>query len=296
MDTAPLRNPLLANAAFSSATGLALALGANHLGALLGPDVPPVYLVLGLGLLAFAAGLTWLAFRPRPVVVVAVLGADLAWIVATTTVLAVSWPLWEPAGVAAVGLTNAVVGALVLFQGRGLRRVYELPGEPGRFEVCVRVGAPVGVSRLWPVMADLGGISRHMADLVSSAVDGDEAPGEGAVRTCENRRGQRWSERCVRWSEGASFDVRFLTDAPGFPFPFSDMVGGWRLVPKGPACDVEVWWRVVPRRQWLAPVLLPLMAHGASATFAQVVASMVAEASGHPGEVVPVPRLRATFC
>jgi hypothetical protein len=291
----PLRGPLLANAAFSGATGFILALGHARLGAWLGPNVPWVYLVLGMGLLGFAAGLVGLARSPRPVWVAGVLVADVGWVLGTTVVVVASWSAWEATGLAAVLITNAVVAVLVVLQARALLRVFQVPGEADRYEVCVRVGTPVDAERLWAAVADLGGIADHMADLVSSRIEGDASPGEGAVRTCQNRRGQRWSERCIRWDDGAAFDVQFLTDEPGFPFPFSDMVGGWRVAPTPSGSDVEVWWRVVPRHRWLAPLLLPVMAQGAARTFAGVVASMVARAEGRPAQAPPA-RLQATFC
>ncbi|MFW6066960.1 MAG: SRPBCC family protein [Myxococcota bacterium] len=289
-----LRRALLANASFSAASGLIMVAAHSVLGNVLGPDVPAVYLLLGLGLLSFATGLAWLAARPRPLWVLGVVAADVGWIVGTTVLLAIFWADFEVAGVLAVAATNGVVALLVVYQLRGLSRTFSVTGEPGRYEICVRVATHLPRERLWPVVADLGRIDQHLQDLRSSRMEGDAAPGEGAVRTCENRRGQRWSERCIEWREGSSFDVRFLTDRPGFPFPFSDMVGGWRLVPTDAGCDVEVWWRVVPTRPWLAPLLLPVMARGASGTFEAVVASMVAQAEGRPaGEA---PQLRAAFC
>jgi hypothetical protein len=291
----PLRLPLLANALFSAVTGLILALVPAALGELLGPKASTLYVVLGVGLLAFSGGLVWLASRPRPAWVVAVLLADLGWVVGTMAVVGFTWSAWKTAGVVAVATTNAVVMLLVFAQARGILRVFAVPGEPNRYEVCVRVDTPVESRRLWPIVADLGTISEYMADLVSSELEGDAPAGVGAVRTCENRRGQRWSERCVRWREGDSFDVRFLTEDPAFPYPFSDMIGGWRLVPKEAGCAVEVWWHVVPRQRWLAPFLLPLMRQGAARSFEAVVASMVARAEGRAPETAR-PRLQVAFC
>lgn len=79
------------------------------------------------------------------------------------------------------------------------------------------------------------------------------------------------------------------------------MRGGWRLEPSASGCQVQVWWRVVPRYPWAAAVLLPVMAAGAQRGFADVIARMTLAAKGLPlpplsEGVSSPPRLRAAAC
>lgn len=293
--TGPLRLPLLANAAFSALSGFVLLFGGDAVARALGPEAPHLYRFLGAGLLGFAGALAASSLKPRPLWVVPVLVADVAWVLATTACLAIWWSAWTRTGVAAISLTNGVVTVLAFQQARGVLEVFSVSGDRDRFEVCVRVSTAAELGRLWPVVSDLGSIADHMPSLASSTLEGDARRGAGAVRTCTDTRGRSWSERCVRWDEDGAFDVRFLADEPSFPFPFTDMIGGWRLLPRDGGCDVEVWWRVVPRQRWLAPLLLPVMAHGAAQSFGEVVASMVARAQGDTQRGAPS-RLRAAFC
>ncbi len=299
MNTHTLRPALLTNAAFSAANGLLLALSPAMIVSWLGPGTPELYLLLGSGLILFSVTLTGFSARPTALAVLAISGADAIWVIGTTAALLIWRHEFSPLGYALVLGTNTVVGTLMWFQLRSIREAFRTrSGAPDEYQVCVAMDTPATADAFWRVLADLGSIHRYSPALRSSALAVGEKSGVGCVRTCENTKGEAWSERCDEWEEGTSFSVSFLTDRPGFPFPFSKIRGGWRVAPNATGCRVEVWWRVVPRHAWAAAVVLPLMAAGAQRSFGRVIARMSdaarqggpVEHAGHPA------RLRATLC
>jgi len=123
-----LRLALRANAAFSTVSGLVLAVTAPLLGPWLG--IPPLGLaVVGLGLLPFA----WLLFRNavrtpihEPEARLAV-GADIAWVMGSVALVA-----FDPLGLALAGRVAVIVIALcvadfALLQALGLGRLRRAP-------------------------------------------------------------------------------------------------------------------------------------------------------------------------
>lgn len=300
MQAQSLRTPLLLNAVFSMVNGLVLVLASPLVASWLGPRATWIYMVLGGGLLLFAFLLGILAVHPTPLRLLAVTCADVAWVVSTTAALFVWRHDFTSMGWGLVFGINAIVLALAWFQQHSIRNAFHVPsGEQDESQVCIAVNTPVAADAFWRVLADLGAIHRYMPELKLSALTVGERAGVGCVRTCENVRGQVWSEQCEQWDEGKSFTVTFLTDAPGFPFPFSKMRGGWRVVPNATGCRVEVWWRVVPRHPSIASVLLPLMAAGAQRSFGGVIARMAEAAqqrSVSSGTPSVLPRLHAALC
>lgn len=295
-----LRPALLLNAIFSGANGLLLALAGPMVASWLGPQATGIYALLGVGLLLFCVTLGLAAWRPTALAALAITGADLAWVISTTAAVLVWRHAFTPLGLGLVLGTNAVVSTLVWFQQRSIRKVFQVSeGAPDEYQVCIAADAPVTAGAFWTVLADLGAIQRYMPALKASALTVGEKSGIGCVRTCENVKGQIWSEKCEEWEEGRSFSVAFLTGASGFPFPFSKMHGGWRVAPSATGSQVQVWWRVVPRRPWAAAVLLPLMAADAQRSFAGVIARMALAAQARPldsSTTSAFPRLRAVPC
>ena len=123
-----LRLALRANAAFSTLSGLALAVGAPVLGPWLGIP-PPTLAVVGLGLLPFA----WLLFRnaartpiSQPEARLAV-GADVAWVVGSAALLAFDPLGLSPAGRVVVVVVALCVADFALLQALGLGRLGRAP-------------------------------------------------------------------------------------------------------------------------------------------------------------------------
>lgn len=189
-----------------------------------------------------------------------------------------------------VATVAAFMVALVLLVRASTRR-YRLNDRERTYRVCIAVKTSVSAPQMWAVIAELGNIQRYMPALRSSVLLGAAAPGEGAIRACEDRRGHCWTERCVRWDHGKAFDVVFDTTGESFPFPFSTMRGGWVVDPDGTGGIVRVWWEVTPRRRWVAPVLFPMMELAVRRDFRGIIARMAAAASGEaPGAVAQTSR------
>lgn len=116
------RAALLANAAFSGVSGVALAVVARPIASLLGVDAAWVLVAIGVGLVGFAAQLVATA-RATPIDpdrVKLVIGADLAWVVASAALVA--WGPLAPAGEALVVAVAAVVLGFAVLQASAIRR------------------------------------------------------------------------------------------------------------------------------------------------------------------------------
>ena len=121
-----LRAALLANAMFSVVTGATLLAAPGLVGRWLGQPAPAVYMVIGGGLLAFAAHVAWTATRPQLSTVQALVisVADLGWVAGTAGLLA-GWS----ASFSSLGLALIVAVAVAVFgfawaQLSGVRAAY----------------------------------------------------------------------------------------------------------------------------------------------------------------------------
>jgi hypothetical protein len=298
MSSGVLRLPILLNAGFSCVSGVVMAFDAPRISEWLGPRADSIYFALGIGLALFSCLLFAITMRPTALKVLAVSIADVAWIVVTFATLIIFSEHFSSLGAVALTTVNAVVLGLAWLQYRSILSAFRTPDcKADEFEVCISVEAPVAAPDLWTVVANISEIKRFMPSLKSSALTVGAVPGVGSVRTCENLGGQVWSEKCYSWDEGKSFSVEFLTDEPGFPYPFSSMVGGWRIAPNNVGSRVEVWWRVVPSRPWTAAMLLPVMEYNVRRDFAAIIGRMSAAALGKPFNLKsPLLQLRALGC
>ncbi|MFW6200825.1 MAG: hypothetical protein ACOC8K_09640 [Gemmatimonadota bacterium] len=119
-DLAGLRRALWANAAFSGASGVAIAAGSSMLPELLGAGTTTLYVLIGVFLIAFALRLVLLARgedipRKEAVVIVA---SDWGWVVGS--VLVIGMGFLTTLGAVLVGGTAVVVGGFAVWQGRNL--------------------------------------------------------------------------------------------------------------------------------------------------------------------------------
>lgn len=120
-----LRIALRGNAAFSATSGLVSLVAAGSLATLLGVPEAQVLTALGAQLLVFAAFLVWLSTRERihPGLAMAVIAADVAWVIGTVPVVAADFlttvGVWTVLGIADV---VAVFAALQWFGLRRMRR------------------------------------------------------------------------------------------------------------------------------------------------------------------------------
>ncbi len=116
------RTAVRANAAFCGLSGLAIALLASRLPALLGAGDPTFYLWLGVFLVVYGVhlGLTARRERIRRVEGLLIVGGDVAWVVGSVVAVAVG--VLTPSGIGLVLAVAAVVGAFALWQWRALAR------------------------------------------------------------------------------------------------------------------------------------------------------------------------------
>ncbi|HEV7344744.1 MAG TPA: SRPBCC family protein [Devosia sp.] len=242
------------------------------------------YAFLGIGLIMFAATLTLVAYRPTPFLVLMVVAADIGWLVSTSAAALLLGSSLTTA-VGTLITVNVVVAAMALLQYRSILAFFATQeGSSEQFQIRLCAPVPVPAESLWPVLSDLGAIQRFMPSLKSSVLSTGDVSGVGSVRTCESLSGQTWSERCDRWTEGKSFEMTFLTDETGFPYPFERMRGGWEISPAQGGSMVAVWWRVTPHHPMLAGLLLPMMLLGLRRSMAQVIDNMAAAAGGGAGK------------
>jgi len=254
-----------ANALFSGTWAVILLRFPHALAPQLG-DMPVAGLQVVAVLLAAFVPLLGIALRqvskaePRAGVALGAIALDAAWVAGSAALLPVAFHRFTAWGLALFGGVALIVAALAILQWRGVGRMYAEPdrslGTTHRIEITVDVGIPR--EAMWPVVADLEHIDQHLASLVDVRIDA--APGIGAVRTCSNAKGQRWSEEVTHWDPGRGFALRFLSDRDDFPYPLHPMRGGWELEAQGEdACRVTVWWSFTPRPTWLAPAMVPLL-------------------------------------
>ena len=293
----PLRIALLANALFASATGSFILIAPATVASQLGTAYHPLLLAIGVALVAFALDLTHQATRRRLLTWRAayVTALDLAWVAGTIVVLATHHQSFTATGVMIIATVGALVLGFAIWQGWGIDIAHRVRGSRV-WQHCVRVHVDHPAESMWQVIADLGSIQRYMPSLAHSAIEDGTEPGRGAVRTCVDRGGRSWSEECIAFEPGA-LALRFKTEAAGFPFPASEMYGGWTVEPcQSGGSHVTVWWTLRPRPIGLAVVLLPIFGFQADRQMTSVIRRMAAEAATRPhGEgnaLLAAPRVR----
>ncbi|MGV3756045.1 MAG: SRPBCC family protein [Verrucomicrobiota bacterium] len=298
-----LRMALLSNALFSGISGVLLVLNPALVAAWLGVNTLTLLPIIGLGLVIFSVDLLHQATRQRLATwraLIACLG-DFAWVASSLIMLAVIGDEFSLQGQLLIAVVAAIVLSFGLWQFSGIQKAHQLPLS-AKHRHCVPVRVNVPQEQMWQVVSKIGDIQRYMPALKSSELLNNALPGVGAIRHCEDKTGNAWSEECVAFIEGQSFTVRFLTDAPNFPYPAKDMLGGWEVKALSAGqCEVSVWWELELNRPFLAPILLPLMAFQVDRDFPLVVQSMaVAALNGtHTGKVQklsPLARLAPIPC
>lgn len=114
-----LRNALMTNAGFSTATGLIAVAFAARLEGLLGPPAWSLR-AIGAALLVFAALVAHEARAPGQARIRQIIAADLAWVVSAAVVLA-SAPAWlTDTGLVVLGVVSVLVAFIATAQWRGL--------------------------------------------------------------------------------------------------------------------------------------------------------------------------------
>jgi Polyketide cyclase / dehydrase and lipid transport len=275
----PLRVALFINAVFSATCALLLLTLPELVGDLLGLQIPFILRLVGVGLLFFSVDLVhqatqlWLTTWR---VLYASIG-DFLWVIGSMLGLLLFPRLFSVTGVAIVIVVALVVFAFGIWQIWGIDRTHRSEN-PALRRHCLVVRTKVPAVDMWNVIKRMGDIQNYMPSLVRSEILNGKAPGVGAVRYCTDKAGRSWSEECIHFEPGYSFTMRFISEAPDFPFPASVMFGGWEVIPMGRESDVVVWWEIAPKPRLLAPILLPILAFSADRDFVQIVQRMAIDA------------------
>jgi hypothetical protein len=299
-----LRIALLTNAALPAGSALLLLVAPDGVSRWLGVAAPPRMLqIVGIGLVVFAADLVHQATRRRLATWRALYAStgDFLWVAGTVALLAAFPHAPSRTGTLLLLAIAALVLVFGLWQLRAIAQAHRI-SRPGHYRHCVVVAVNVPAGAMWRVVSDLGGIMHYLPTLMESELVGGATPGVGATRVCVDRAGRRWTEQCTEFNAGRNFTVRFVCEAPDFPFPARAMRGGWDVKPTAWGCDVTVWWELAPKHPLLAPLLLPLLALQADRTFPRVVERMAICAVGRTGKLRPrrgervIARLRPVVC
>lgn len=278
-NTRPLHIALLANAVFSVVCGLLMLVWPGFIENLLGIQAPLLLRLVGLGLLVFAVDLVHQATRPRLATWRALYASvsDFLWVITSVVGLLLFSDLFSLTGVVLLLIVAGVVLAFACWQIWGIDFAHRADN-PALHRHCLVVRTEAPAAAMWDVIRRMGDIQNYMPSLVSSEILDSKAPGVGAVRRCTDRSGRCWAEECVDFESGHSFTMRFVTEAPDFPFPATTMVGGWKVMSAGTGSEVMVWWELAPKPRLVAPILLPILAFGADRDFVQVIQLMADDA------------------
>jgi hypothetical protein len=275
----PLRVALFVNAVFSVTCALLLLTLPEFMGDLLDIQAPLILRLVGVGLLIFSVDLIHQTTQLRLATWRALYASmgDFLWVIVSVLGLLLFPRLVSVTGVVIVTVVALVVFAFGIWQIWGIDRAYRAEN-PAVRRHCLVVRTRAPAVDMWNIIKRMGDIQNYMPSLVRSEILDGKVPGVGAVRHCTDKAGRSWSEECIRFEPGYSFTMRFISEAPDFPFPASMMFGGWEVIPMGGESDVVVWWEIAPKPRFLAPILLPILAFSADRDFVQIVRQMTNDA------------------
>jgi len=120
-----LRRTLLADAALSALCAIPCLLDAKPLAAWLGISESFVLVIIGVGLLLFAADVAWIATRPQldRRAATLILGLNIAWVVVSAILLLTDWVAFSSAGKWAIAGIADGVAVLAILEYCGLRQI-----------------------------------------------------------------------------------------------------------------------------------------------------------------------------
>ena len=292
MSQKTLKMALLANAVFSTLSGLTFIVAGQVVANLVGIGLPIVYQLIGVGLLGFAAYVAWTATRHsiNTYAALQISLADFVWVLGTVVVIMVMFQSLNSSGIVALLSVASIVLVFALLQLKGIAQVYAVPGQTNIHRLCVAINTPESADKMWTVIADMERIKDYSPNLTNVILRNEAMPDVDVVRQCTDNKGKTWAEHCTRYDhKERALDVEFLTDEPNFPYPFKTMKGGWDVAPNGSGSTITIWFEVTPKYGLLHPIILGLMSKDLGSNFANVVARMAAAARGQtvPLEATP---------
>lgn len=204
--------------------------------------------------------------------------ADFLWVISSVVGLLLFSRLLSETGTAVVLAVAGVVLTFGIWQMWGIDRAHRAEN-PALYRHCLVVRTEVPAADMWEVIRRIGDIQNYAPSLAKSEILDAKAPGVGAVRRCTGQSGRCWAEECVDFDpDHHSLTLRFVSEAPDFPFPASTMIGGWEVKSAGTDSEVMVWWELTPKPRFLAPILLPILAFGIDRDLVQIVRRMADDA------------------
>jgi uncharacterized protein YndB with AHSA1/START domain len=275
-NTIPLRFALLGNAIFSGISAVVFLSFSQNVSSLIGLSNHLILVGIGIGLGLFSADLFHQASRQRVQTwraLYASLG-DALWVAGAVVLL-----LWFPETLNEQGrfilmAVSVIVGVFGSIQFWGAGEAHRLTGSKF-YRHCVAVRVPVSRAKMWNVISDLSGISRYFPSLRSSIIRDHLEPQVGATRQCEDMSGKKWAEKCTKFEAGKRLEMEFLCQEEGFPYPASEMIGGWELNEiSEKETEVQIWWELRPTPSFMAPLIMPLLGLKADMDFPLLVFRM----------------------
>ncbi|MBA4146672.1 MAG: SRPBCC family protein [Verrucomicrobia bacterium] len=275
-NTKPLRVALLGNATFSAISAVVFLFLSQYVSSFIGLSNHLILIGIGVGLGIFSVDLFHQASRRRIQTwraLYASLG-DTLWVIGAIVLL-----VWFPETLNERGrflliAVSVIVGVFGSLQFWGAGEAHRLTGSKF-YRHCVAVRVPVGTTKMWDVISDLSGISKYFPSLRSSIIRDDLEPQVGVTRQCEDMSGKTWAEKCTKFEAGKRIEMEFLCQEEGFPYPASEMIGGWELVEiSDKATEVHVWWELRPTPSFMAPLIMPLLGLKADMDFPPLVFRM----------------------
>jgi hypothetical protein len=120
-----LRRVLQGNAAFSTISGLGVAVASRPLAEFIGLAYPLALVIIGIGLLPFAAFVFGATMKDRidRRQAITIIAMDLSWVIGSAIILLANWPPLTVAGKWTVGLLAEAVFTFAVLQMIGLRRL-----------------------------------------------------------------------------------------------------------------------------------------------------------------------------
>ncbi len=275
MPTKFLKNTLFANFLFSSFSAIIILLNNDFLSPLFGFSGPIFLNFIAGALLTFSAIILFQILLPRTNAVFALITtiSDFVWVIITTIALTFySSQLSLNAHLIVIAI-NVFVFLFGIFQIIGLNKMFST-GRVGFLRHCIQVKINVASELMWKIIGDIGKIEEYMPSLASSSIINDLPPSIGAIRRCVDINGKAWSEECIDFKNNHSFEVRFQTEAKDFPFPASQMYGGWEVAGDEKSSIVKVWWEIKPKPKWVSIIIISILSSNADNDFPKIIHNM----------------------
>lgn len=256
-----LKRSLLANATFSTLSGLTLLFFTTTASGVLGGLIPLWLDALGVSLILFAVTVAAVAGGSpvNPVAALVISIADIGWVLGSGVVIAIWGDQLDGGGVLAVSVVALSVAAFAVGQLAGLRRYAR--NAHGRTEARSRFdfveAVPARADDVWARVKAIDRIGEFYGDLTDVRVE----ERDGVLRRTCSTDDAEWSEEVLMIDhERRELVLEFDVSGGRFPVPAVEMVGGWVVTPAGSGTSVHLWYEYTLKWGWLGEIMAALMA------------------------------------